>query len=78
MKDCPLCGAHSLTTDTRDIPVSYQGRKVVIPSVTGAYCETCGEIIFDIPQGELYFEKIKALMQDAKPTSTYPIDIKLG
>lgn len=66
MKDCPICGARKLVTDTRDVPVSYLGHQTAILSVSGEYCDGCGEIIFDIAQAQLYSQKTNEFVQSAK------------
>lgn len=44
---CPICGAGPLKRSRRNISYVYKGRKTVIPGVSGAFCKTCGEAIFD-------------------------------
>jgi HTH-type transcriptional regulator/antitoxin MqsA len=44
---CPICGKAKLVHDTRDLPYSYKGETTAIPSVTGDFCNACGEAILD-------------------------------
>lgn len=44
---CPKCGAAKLVKDTRDLSYTYEGKTTLIPSVTGAYCPACAEIVLD-------------------------------
>ena len=44
---CPNCIEQKMIRDTRDIPYTYKGEATVIPSVTGEFCPSCDEAIFD-------------------------------
>jgi HTH-type transcriptional regulator / antitoxin MqsA len=47
---CPTCGAAKLTRDTRDVPYSYKGESMVIPSVMGDFCVACGEMVLGVSE----------------------------
>lgn len=51
---CPCCGAHTLTRDTRDITVG----DIVIKAITADFCSTCGEVILDREEGDRYAEAL--------------------
>jgi HTH-type transcriptional regulator/antitoxin MqsA len=76
-KYCPLCGEHSLIDDTRDVPIVYRGRKVIVRQVKGDFCNSCGEIFFDISQGEVYFRQVAEIMHPAKSAIAIPTIPKL-
>lgn len=45
--DCPSCGKGPLIRAKRSMPYCYKGRKTDIPSVSGDFCQACGELIVD-------------------------------
>jgi len=47
---CPVCAAAKLVHDTRDLPYSYKGESIIIPSVTGDFCPACGEAVLDVAE----------------------------
>jgi HTH-type transcriptional regulator/antitoxin MqsA len=47
---CPACAAAKLVHDTRDLPYTYKGESVIIPSVSGDFCPACGEVVLDIAE----------------------------
>jgi putative toxin-antitoxin system antitoxin component (TIGR02293 family) len=47
---CPVCGAAELIHDTRDLPYTYMGETIIIPSVTGDFCPACDESITDMAE----------------------------
>jgi len=49
---CPACGAAELIHDTRDVPYTYKGETIDIPSVTGDFCPACGEVVLDRIHGD--------------------------
>jgi HTH-type transcriptional regulator/antitoxin MqsA len=55
---CPSCGTAELIHDTRDMSYTYKGETTAIPSVTGAHCPGCGEVILEQVQGDRYSELI--------------------
>ena len=57
---CPACGASELVQSTRDLPYTYKGKTIVIPSVTGEFCSTCGESVLAISESE----RVSAAMLD--------------
>jgi HTH-type transcriptional regulator/antitoxin MqsA len=44
---CPCCGGADLVHGTRDVEVTYKGKKVNISNVTGDFCPKCAEIVLD-------------------------------
>ena len=44
---CPICGAADLVHETRDMPYTYKGESITIPTVAGDYCPACGEAVLD-------------------------------
>ncbi|CAJ0886698.1 Antitoxin MqsA [Ralstonia sp. LMG 32965] len=60
---CPSCGAAELVHDTRDVPYAYKGETTVIPSVTGAFCPACDEIVLERGQGDRYGELVSAFQR---------------
>lgn len=44
---CPACGQAELVHDTRDLPYNYKGELTNIPNVTGEFCPSCDEGVFD-------------------------------
>jgi HTH-type transcriptional regulator/antitoxin MqsA len=42
---CPECFEADLVLKTEDMPYEYKGHKFIIPSVTGEYCQACGESV---------------------------------
>jgi len=46
---CPTCGTGNLVAAVRDVPYSYKGRKTVIKSVKGKFCDNpeCSEVVMD-------------------------------
>ena len=57
---CPACGATGLVHDTRDLPYTYKGESMTIPTVTGDYCPACDEAILDINESR----RTSALMRE--------------
>lgn len=49
---CPCCGVAELIHDRRDLSHTYQGKSVVISSVTADFCPACGESITDMAETE--------------------------
>lgn len=49
---CPICIEQEMIHDTRDIPYTYKGETTVIPSVTGEFCPSCDEAVFDIDESQ--------------------------
>lgn len=47
---CPACAAAKLVHDTRDLPYSYKGESIVIPSVSGDFCPACGEAVLGVAE----------------------------
>lgn len=43
---CLFCSG-KMIEDTRDIPYFYKGEMIVIQSVTGNFCGSCGEAVLD-------------------------------
>lgn len=43
---CAVCGHAELIHDIRDITLTHNGQEVLIQSVEGDYCPTCGEAFF--------------------------------
>lgn len=58
MEYCPVCGAPSPVHDTRDVSYTYKGNETVIPSVTGDFCDECGEITLDHDAVDPYMAKV--------------------
>jgi HTH-type transcriptional regulator/antitoxin MqsA len=44
---CLSCSNAELVHDSRDITHSYKGKSMIIPSVSGDFCPSCGEVILD-------------------------------
>ena len=57
---CPICGDAELVTDTRDVEYEYKGQKTTLKTVSGDFCDACGEIIMDARQGEYYMKQVAA------------------
>lgn len=55
---CPVCGAAELIHDTRNMPYIYKGEAATIPSVTGDFCPSCGEVVLDREHGDRYGDLI--------------------
>ena len=50
---CPCCGVRGLVRDTRDHQVtSSDGQPVTVKSLTGDYCDACGEVLLDGAEGQ--------------------------
>ncbi|WP_423601507.1 type II TA system antitoxin MqsA family protein [Roseateles sp. MS654] len=47
---CPACGFASTIHETRDVNHFYKGEGTVIPSVTGDFCPSCGEVTMDMDE----------------------------
>jgi HTH-type transcriptional regulator / antitoxin MqsA len=60
-KQCPVCGvADAMMHDTRDVPFTYKGRSTVISSVTGEFCDACGESISGPEESDRMMKAIRA------------------
>ena len=44
---CPVCGDAELVRATRDVPYTYKGESTNVPSVTGDFCPSCGEVVLE-------------------------------
>lgn len=46
---CPTCGLGNLVEGVRDVPYTYKGRKTVLRSVKGRFCDNrkCREVVMD-------------------------------
>jgi HTH-type transcriptional regulator/antitoxin MqsA len=55
---CPSCGAADLIHDTRDVPYTYKGESTIIAAVTGDFCPSCNEVLFDREHGDRFSEMI--------------------
>jgi HTH-type transcriptional regulator/antitoxin MqsA len=44
---CPVCGGAELVRATRDVPYTYKGESTNVPSVTGDFCPSCGEVVLE-------------------------------
>ncbi len=44
---CKKCDSTDFVSDTFDIPYAYKGETIVIPSVTGEFCRSCGDVAMD-------------------------------
>ena len=44
---CPACGLDDMTHATWDNVVSYQGKSITVPAVSGHRCSECGEAVYD-------------------------------
>ncbi len=44
---CFSCGEAELVKDRRNITHSYKGKSIIIPSVSGDFCPSCGEVVLD-------------------------------
>jgi len=63
-KQCPVCGvADAMMHDTRDVPFTYKGRSVVIPSVIGDFCDACGESISGPEESDRMIKAVRAFMR---------------
>jgi len=50
---CPSCGAE-LILSTRDVPFSYKGKTIVVPALTGKFCDACGNSILSKDDQDRY------------------------
>lgn len=55
---CPCCGKDTLLRELRDVPYTYRGKVLVIKSVKGDFCSSCGEIILDRENGDRYGDEV--------------------
>lgn len=60
---CAVCGADGLVHATRDVEYTYKDRTTVIPSVTGDFCQACGEVMLDLDEAERFSARTKAFHQ---------------
>ncbi len=60
---CPVCGGAELKHETRNLAYEYKGRKTDITGITGDYCDACGEVILDRPDGEHYAKQVAAFVR---------------
>ncbi|NIF90020.1 type II toxin-antitoxin system MqsA family antitoxin [Burkholderia sp. Cy-637] len=64
--NCPQCGATGLVHDTRDIPFTYQGETIVFPSVSGLYCDSCGDNFPDPEEANILSNAMVAFVKSCK------------
>ena len=57
---CPNCGMADVVHNVRDMPYIYKGEATVLPKVTGEYCPTCGEGVFDATTSRAISADMKA------------------
>lgn len=69
---CPCCGGAELVRDTRDVPYTYKGETTTIPSVTGDFCPTCGEIVMDRKNGDRYGDLAEAFHKQVNAAHVDP------
>lgn len=70
---CPICIDQEMIHDTRDISYSYKGESTVIPSVTGDFCPSCDEAIFDADESQRVSE---AMLEFNKQVNASIVDPK--
>ena len=45
--NCPVCASADLVQATRDLPYIFKGQSTVLPAARGAFCQACGEGVFE-------------------------------
>lgn len=69
---CPVCGGAELKHETRSLEYEYKGCKTVIADVTGDYCDSCGEVIFDRLNSEHYSKQVAAFVRKVNALEVDP------
>lgn len=69
---CPNCGAAELLHNTRDLPYTYKGETTVIAQVTGDYCPTCDEGVFDAATSRRISAEMKAFAKQVNAAIVDP------
>ena len=70
---CPICIEQEMIHDTRDIPYTYKGESTVIPTVTGDFCPSCDEAVFDAEESQRVSE---AMLEFNKQVNASAVDPK--
>ena len=70
---CPICVTQDMVHDTRDIPYTYKGESTTIPSVSGDFCPSCGEAVFDADESQRVSE---AMLEFTKQVNASIVDPK--
>jgi len=68
---CPICIEQEMIHDIRDIPYTYKGETTIIPSVTGNFCPSCDEAIFDADESQRVSE---AMLEFTKQVNASIVD----
>lgn len=65
---CSECGAQGMVHETRDLKYEYKGDRLIVPAMTGWFCNSCSEAELDEGFGEAYFAQIQefTLKRDAE------------
>lgn len=67
---CEMCGKGDLVEETRDTPYTYKGRKTMLKDIHGAWCPACGEVFFNLGQGnsDKYMEAVRTFKKEVNAT----------
>ena len=57
---CPNCGAVELVQDTRNVPYVYKGEATTFEHISGDFCPSCGEGVFDAATSRALSVEMKA------------------
>jgi len=71
---CPVCGGAEMVRDTRDVPYTYKGESMIIPSAAGDFGPACGEAVFEKSESD----RISSLMLEFnKRVNAFIVDQEL-
>jgi len=64
---CPTCETGILVAAVRDVPYAYKGKKTVIKSVKGKFCDNpeCGEVVMDKEESARTSKEMRELSRRA-------------
>lgn len=69
---CVNCGAAEMVQDVRDLPHTYKGRGVMIPSVAGLYCPRCNESVHTEEESKHFNDTMLAFNKEINATAVDP------
>lgn len=69
---CPICGAAELARDTRHLPYVYKGEATIFEHISGDYCPSCGEGVFDAATSRALSAEMTAFGKQVNSTIVDP------
>jgi len=65
-RECLNCGSDEMTRGSSNVRITHNGLAATVRAVKGWHCPACGEIEFNVGEGERYAEALAALRMRAQ------------